>query len=78
MSAAADDPYWEYAYAFQRHERRRTRRKRDCDCGCVIDGGEPYEYVVFKMNGDTSITQIRTCEPCHVNYAGSGGWHQAT
>lgn len=69
----------EYGYAFERNERRHTRHKRWCDCGCVIDGGEPYEYEVWKYNdGGPGVEQRVTCEPCAVDYSGSGGWWRAS
>lgn len=54
----------EYAYAFHRVDSRRTRLKRRLDCGHVIDGSEPYRYVVWKLNGDVGITQRLDCETC--------------
>jgi hypothetical protein len=63
---------------FARGETRRTSVKRWCDCGCVIDGGEPYVYEVWKVAGDEEIHDLETCEPCAVDYSGSGGWYRAS
>lgn len=52
------------AFAFKRTEDRKTRLKRKCDCGHWIDGGEPYRYQVWKINGDRTITQRTDCEFC--------------
>ncbi len=52
------DPGWEYELAFVRAETRHTKLKRWCDCGCVIDGGEPYEYSVWKVNGDVRVVRV--------------------
>jgi hypothetical protein len=54
----------EYGFAFHRVDRRRTRLKRRLDCGHVIDGSEPYRYVVFKLNGADRIVQQLDCEFC--------------
>lgn len=54
----------EFAYAFHRVDLRRTRLKRRLDCGHVIDGSEPYRYVVWKLNADVRISQRLDCEPC--------------
>ncbi len=74
MSARERDPEWDTRLAFDRAEIRRTAVKRWCDCGCVIDAGEPYEYSVWKVNGESEVVDLVTCEPCAVNYSGSGGW----
>jgi hypothetical protein len=63
---------------FVREETRRTSVKRWCDCGCVIDSGEPYVYEVWKVCGDESVVDLETCEPCAVNYSGSGGWYRSS
>lgn len=67
---AADAPTdrpegWEWEYAFRRRETRHTLLKRGpLDCGHTIDGGEPYRYLVFKLNGFPELWQFRDCEFC--------------
>lgn len=60
--------------AFERHETRHASFIRVADCGCTVDVGEPYVYEVWKSVGDEDLSQLLTCEPCKVDYGGSGGW----
>lgn len=50
--------------AFQRFCTRRARLKRTLECGHVVDASEPYRYGVWKLYGDTEISQRRDCEFC--------------
>lgn len=60
---------WLVAFAFERIDVRKTRLKRRCSPGCGhwIDGGEPYRYMVWKVNQDMTITQRYDCEFCARN-----------
>lgn len=53
------------SFAFERSCTRRTRLKRGpLDCGHVIDGSEPYRYMVWKVPGTVGVEQRLDCEFC--------------
>ena len=54
------------AYAFYRVDRRKRRLKFRADCGHLVDGTEPYRYIVSRINGwPRGVIEQRTdCEFC--------------